>query len=517
MSDEESTGSVPNATDPATILVVDDSSISRKKMRMAVRALGHEADIAKDGAQALEALQSSDYDAVLLDIVMPEMDGFDVLRALKSDEGLRDIPVIVISALDDETDSVVKAIELGAEDFLPKNFDPVLLNARLGASLSKKRFRDKEREYFRRVEQLTEAAEVLESGRYSPQSLDLEDLAARNDALGRLAAVFRGMAEEIYARELRLNRAVLTLQGSLLVIGVGVVWGLTPALSRMAAGFGSNPLGLAVWVNALAALFCLSVAAYRKRLPKLTMADFRFFLYWAVIAGILQRLTTFWVTEHVEASMLSLIVTLNGLLVFMFAAATKLDTATPRRLLGLLVGLVGVAVVLFSRFDMTARGEWAWLMFALLLPVLFATEAIFLAAKRPERIDHFASVGIMMALSAVMLAPLAFVTGDLLVLGPAIGRLEILVLLMGIGGATSLLLAFHLIATAGAVFASQSAYAMTVAGIVWGMLLLNEALSAMAWVAIALIFIGLYLVEPKQSDDEFVLKRSFARSGKNRN
>jgi CheY-like chemotaxis protein len=247
----------------ARVLVVDDNGINRKKMRMAVEHLGHLTGVAEDGVKALEALRSERYDAVLLDILMPEMDGFEVLAHMKADSQMRDVPVIVISALDDETETVVRALELGAEDFLPKNFDPVVLKARLGASLSKKRFRDQEREYFGRIERLTEAAEVLESGRFNPDSLDLDDLASHSDPVGRLAAVFRGMATEIYQRELKLKRAVQTLQGSFLVIAVGLVWGLTPALSRMASGLGLNALGLAVWVNGIAAVFCLMIAAYR--------------------------------------------------------------------------------------------------------------------------------------------------------------------------------------------------------------------------------------------------------------
>ena len=498
------------AGSPALVLVVDDNAINRKKIRFAVKNLGHEVDVAEDGAKAIEALRAKDYDAVLLDIVMPEMDGFDVLETLKSDDRLSNIPVIVISALDEETESVVKAIELGAEDFLPKNFDPVLLKARLGASLTKKRFRDQELEYFQRVERLTEAAEVMESGRFSPHSLDLDELAERQDPLGRLAAVFRGMAAEIYERELKLKKAIQILQGSLLVIAVGLAWGLLPALSRMSSGMGSNPLGMAVWVNGISAVFCLGIAAYRGRLPKLSGSEFMFFFYWAVLAGILQRLTTFWVTAHVEAAMLSLVVTLQGFMVFAFAAATKLEKASPRRLLGLLVGLIGVATVLFTRFDMSNNSNNVWLLFALLLPFLFSVEAIFLAGRRPERIDIFASVGFMMGLSAIMLLPMAYMSGDLMTLGPSIGKLEVLVVLMGIFGASSLLLAFHLIATAGAVFYSQSAYSMTLAGIVWGMLLLNEELSAIAWAAFVVILIGMYLVEPKPGDDEVVIHRSFA-------
>jgi CheY-like chemotaxis protein len=493
----------------ARVLVVDDNAINRKKIGFAVRNLGHAVESAENGASALAMLRDGSYDAVLLDIVMPEVNGFDVLTALKQDEALRDIPVIVISALDDETDSVVRAIELGAEDFLPKDFDPVLLNARLNASLAKKRFRDQELEYFRRIERLTEAAEVLEAGRFKPENLGLDDLAARDDPLGRLAGVFRGMAAEIYQRELRLKRAIQTLQGSFLVLAVGLVWGLTPALSRMASGAGSNPLGLAVWVNGIAAVLCLSIAAYRRRLPRLGRRELLFFLAWAALAGVLQRMTTFVVTAHVEAAMLSLIVTLQGFMVFAFAAMTKLERATPRRLLGLLVGLAGVTLVLLTRFDGGAGGESLWLIFAMLLPLLFAIEALVLAGRRPQHVDIFAAVGLMMLFSLLMLLPLAEWQGQLMPLGPTIGRLEILVALMGVVAAGSLLLAFHLVAKAGAVFYSQSAYAMTIAGVVWGMLLLNEELSMAAWAAFALILAGMYLVEPNSNDDELVIRRSF--------
>jgi DNA-binding response OmpR family regulator len=141
--------------------------------------------------------------------MMPEMDGYEVLAHMKADSRLRDIPVIVISALD-EMDSIVKGIELGAEDYLPKTFDPVLLRARIGACLEKKRFRDQEIEYLRQVERLTEAAAAVEAERFDPDSL--AEVSARADALGQLARVFQGMAREVYAREQRLKQQVQKLR-----------------------------------------------------------------------------------------------------------------------------------------------------------------------------------------------------------------------------------------------------------------------------------------------------------------
>ena len=128
---------------PATVLVVDDIEMNRDMLCSLLEADGHKAAMAENGRLALEKMKSNPYDLILLDVMMPEMNGYQVLEQLKSEPSLRDIPVIVLSALD-EIGSVVRCIELGAEDYLPKPFDPVLLRARIGACLEKKRLRDQE-------------------------------------------------------------------------------------------------------------------------------------------------------------------------------------------------------------------------------------------------------------------------------------------------------------------------------------------------------------------------------------
>jgi adenylate cyclase len=127
----------------SSVLVVDDTEMNRDMLCALLAADGHESAVAENGRIALEKIQKNSYDLILLDVMMPEMDGYQVLEQLKSKPNLRDIPVIVLSALD-EIGSVVRCIELGAEDYLPKPFDPVLLRARIGACLEKKRLRDQE-------------------------------------------------------------------------------------------------------------------------------------------------------------------------------------------------------------------------------------------------------------------------------------------------------------------------------------------------------------------------------------
>ncbi|MGC1375002.1 MAG: adenylate/guanylate cyclase domain-containing protein [Anaerolineales bacterium] len=142
------------------ILVVDDYRTSRLKLALGLKQQGHTTVQAESGQQALDMLRAESFDLVLLDIIMPEMDGYEVLRQMKSDSALRDVPVIVISA-QDELESVVRGIELGAEDYLHKSFDPVLLKARIEACLEKKRLRDQEQTFLHELKLEREKSERL--------------------------------------------------------------------------------------------------------------------------------------------------------------------------------------------------------------------------------------------------------------------------------------------------------------------------------------------------------------------
>jgi DNA-binding response OmpR family regulator len=195
--------------DRGSLLVVDDNEGNRDMLSRRLSRLGYTVAQAEHGRHALEMLEDGRYDLMLLDIMMPELNGYQVLERLKAHPDWREIPVIVISALD-ELSSVVRCIQMGAEDYLPKPFDPVLLRARIGACLEKKRLRDQEIEYLRNVARVTAAAAAVEASTFEPNSLG--EVARRDDALGQLARVFERMAGEVYAREQRLKQEVQELR-----------------------------------------------------------------------------------------------------------------------------------------------------------------------------------------------------------------------------------------------------------------------------------------------------------------
>src|SRR5262252_4219438 len=164
-----------DASVPA-LLVVDDNEDNRYTLVQRLRRLGY-TDIATavDGRRALECLRERAFDLVLLDVMMPELNGYEVLERLRADDQLRHLPVIMISAVD-QLESVVRCIELGADDYLPKPFNPILLRARVGACLERKRLHDevtaRTRELSDSLEQQTATSEVLEAISSSPGELE---------------------------------------------------------------------------------------------------------------------------------------------------------------------------------------------------------------------------------------------------------------------------------------------------------------------------------------------------------
>jgi len=178
-------GSNQSGSSPPVILVVDDNEENRDMLARRLARQSYEVLRAPGGLAAIQTLTTRPVDLVLLDVMMPDLDGYAVLQRLKTDPALRDIPVLMISALD-ELESVVRCIKLGAEDYLNKPFDPILLQARVGACLEKKRLHDQER---RHRQELAEWNQKLEQR--------VADQIAQLERLGRLKRFFSPQLAEL--------------------------------------------------------------------------------------------------------------------------------------------------------------------------------------------------------------------------------------------------------------------------------------------------------------------------------
>ena len=187
----------------ANILIVDDMEPNRFSLNSFVKALGHTPILAEDGLMALEKLKEQSIDLVLLDIMMPGIDGYEVLRYIKDDVTLRHIPVIMITALD-EVHSALNCIEKGADDYLLKPFKTILLKARIKGSLERKFWRDKEKNYRRQIEEanlkleerVREKTQALEAANKRLQTLNK----AKGDALKLIYYNFQSSLKKLFKK-----------------------------------------------------------------------------------------------------------------------------------------------------------------------------------------------------------------------------------------------------------------------------------------------------------------------------
>jgi two-component system sensor histidine kinase/response regulator len=207
-NDDDAPGYAPFSTraavEPGLLLVVDDEASNRDVLSRRLKRQGHDVRIASDGKEGLELARQSAFDLVLLDIMMPDMDGYEVLGRLKADPRLRHIPVIMISALS-EVQSVVRCIEAGAEDYLAKPFNPTLLKARIDACLEKKRGRDRESILFEQLQENYKRLQEVEKLRDDMRNMIVHDLRTP------LTAVIMGV--EMLERHGALNETQREMMG----------------------------------------------------------------------------------------------------------------------------------------------------------------------------------------------------------------------------------------------------------------------------------------------------------------
>jgi DNA-binding response OmpR family regulator len=200
----------PRASRPGRILAVDDDALNLDLLAQRLSRQGHVVSTAVDGEDALERLRDHPFDLVLLDVMMPRLDGYGTLARLKADEQLRAIPVIMISALD-ELSSVVRCIEAGAEDYLPKPFNPTLLRARIGACLEKKALHDQELKLYNSLVQsqrLLDRELVVARRRVE----ELDPVVRHDPQVQPLMAAFERMTAAVYRRETDLRATISDLK-----------------------------------------------------------------------------------------------------------------------------------------------------------------------------------------------------------------------------------------------------------------------------------------------------------------
>ena len=288
----------------------------------------------------------------------------------------------------------------------------------------------------------------------------------------------------------------LTSIGLLLLMGG--LWGGALVLAKIATGQGGHPVGLALWQTALGGAFLLTLCLLRRRPPVLALPVLRFNAVCGCIGVALPSIALFWSARHLSAGVVAIAFASMPILTYGLAALFKVERLDPLRLLGVTLGLGAVVLLVLPETALPTPGLAPWVLLGLGASVLMSSENLYIAVRRPPGLDSLPlSCGRQIA-GALMLAPFAFGFGLTVPLFTAWGPLQWTATGMALCSAIAFTLLMHVIRTAGAVFASQCAYVITLSGVFWGMALLGERHSLYVWAALALMFLGLALVKPRE-------------------
>lgn len=283
--------------------------------------------------------------------------------------------------------------------------------------------------------------------------------------------------------------------GALLLLGIG--WGSTQPLGKIATSSGHGHFLLIFWQQIIGTAVLGTILVLRRKPFALTLPVLQFSCVIAVVGTLIPNSTFYIAVAHLPAGIMSIIISTIPLVAFPMALALGMDRFSIRRLAGLLFGLAGVALIALPKASLPDPGMAQWLPVALIGPLCYALEGNIVAKWGTAGLDPIQAMFAAIFVGAIFALPLAIVSGQWVAPSLPMGKAEFA--LITSSALNALLYAGYigLALRAGAVFASQTSYIVTGSGLLWAMWLLGEGFSHWVWAAVAVMFVGLFLVSPR--------------------
>ncbi len=292
-----------------------------------------------------------------------------------------------------------------------------------------------------------------------------------------------------------LSRAVLVPFLGLLV--VGAIWGFTQPLSKLAVSEGYRAPGLIFWQLTIGAAFLGVLNALRGKEMPFGLRHLRIYLIIGVLGTVIPNSASYEAVRHLPAGLIAILLSMVPIFAFPVALMLGNETYRTRRVFGLMVGLAGVLVIVLPEASLPERAMVAFIPLALVAPFVYALEGNVVAKWGTEGLDPLQVLAGGSLVGAVIALPLAIATGEFIDPRPPWGVADLALVTSAVLHALAYSGYVWLVGLAGAVFAVQVSYLVTGFGVAWSMVLLGESYSGWIWAATALMFTGLFLVQPR--------------------
>ena len=287
--------------------------------------------------------------------------------------------------------------------------------------------------------------------------------------------------------------------GSLLILlFLGIVWGLSFSLARMATESGIHPVMINYWSCLISATLLSAYCAFTKTIPPITRSLVGFYFICAVLGSVIPGPLYFYAAAHVSAVVLSITIATVPLLTFIAAAVFRIEAVSYKRILGILCGISSIGLLVVPDSSLPNPNAAPWVIMMVLAAACYAAEGLVIATRAPPKVNVFVVVTAVLITAVIIMTPIVWLTGTFELMPWPFSRSVGAILGMSVIMATAYGGFYYLIVLAGPVYASQTAYLITLSGVLWGILIFDETHSLWIWASLAVMMIALSLVKPQE-------------------
>jgi drug/metabolite transporter (DMT)-like permease len=287
-----------------------------------------------------------------------------------------------------------------------------------------------------------------------------------------------------------------------LILLIGVVWGVTFSLARLATEGGAHPLGLTFWQTFGGGVMLLAVCAVRRKWPVINRRFLLFYLVVGSFGSVIPGTLFFYAAPHVPAGILAITVATVPLLTYGASWLLRIDRFSVKRVSGIFAGLMAIVLLVVPDTSLPEPAMAGWVLIVLLASVCYTAENIYVDVYVPEDADMVALLAGALVLAGILVLPIILFVDAFVPLTGNWGQTEWAVAALAVFGSIAYTCFLMVLKSSGAVFASQAGYVVTLAGVLWGVIIFGEAHSGWVWLAMCLIMTGLALVTPRQLNSD---------------